>query len=252
MPRALLEICIASVDDAVAAFQGGADRLELNTALPLGGLTPSLGLLCETIRNVSLPVIAMVRPRPGGFCYSEHEFETMRRDACALFAGGASGLAFGVLRANGEIDVERCRKMLEHCHNDQVVFHRAFDVVPNPHEALEALIELGFTRVMTSGQETTAYNGRDLIAELIRQANGRIEVLPAGGINRFNVRDVIERTGCNQVHCSLRHTVPDPSVLARPHVTFGGPTRSTEDLYDTTSESAVRKMVDLLGNSPNC
>ena len=109
--RVLLEVCIASVDDAIAAQSGGADRLEVNCALALGGLTPSAGLFAEVRRQVKLPLIAMVRPRPGGFCYSPAEFDVMLRDADELIAAGADGLAFGVLTNGGEIDVERCRRL---------------------------------------------------------------------------------------------------------------------------------------------
>ena len=112
-------------------------------------------------------------------------------------------------------------------------------MVPEPFTALDALIELGFQRVMTSGQEETAYNGAALIAELIRGAAGRIDVLPAGGVNRFNVADVVARTGCNQVHASLRTMARDPSVSARPSISFGSTIRMPEDRIDRTDAAAV-------------
>jgi copper homeostasis protein len=124
----------------------------------------------------------------------------------------------------------------------EAVFHRAFDVTPDPFEAVEQLIDLGFRRVMTSGQEESAYNGAGLIAELIRRARGRIEILPAGGINRFTVADVVARTGCDQVHASLRTRREDRSTASRPQVSFGGAIQIPEDRYDATSAEAVAEL----------
>ena len=244
--RLLLEVCIASVDDALAAKAGGADRLELNAALPLGGLTPSLGMLIEVVQAVPLPVIAMARPRPGGFCYSEADYRTLRRDVDLLLSHGAAGVAFGILHEDGRIDAERCREVVRQVGPREAVFHRAFDVTPDPFAALELLIDLGVRRVLTSGQEESAYNGSALIAALVRRAAGRIEVLPAGGINRFTVADVAARTGCDQVHASLRHAVSDRSTAARPRVSFGAASRPPEDRYVATDPAAVAELSDLL------
>jgi copper homeostasis protein len=200
----LLEVCVATVDDAVVAANGGADRLEVNAALELGGLTPSLGLFAEIRRCVSLPLIAMVRPRPGGFRYSASDFDVMQRDAATLLNAGADGLAFGILTASGEVDVERNAKLRELCGDRQAVFHRAFDEIPEPFAALEALIAIGFNRVMTSGQLASAHSGISMIRALIQRTAGRIEVLPAAGINQENVAEVIARTGCTQIHGSMR------------------------------------------------
>jgi copper homeostasis protein len=244
--RVLLEVAVASVEDALAAQGGGADRLELNAALALGGLTPSLGTLIEVKAAVALPVVVMVRPRPGGFAYGEADFKVMQRDVDLALRHGADGVAFGVLTADGRVDVERCRLLARQVGERAAVFHRAFDVTPDPFEALERLVELGLRRVMTSGQEESAYNGAGLIAELGRRAAGRIEVLPAGGINRFTVADVVARTGCEQVHASLRTRCEDRSVAARPHVSFGGAVKLPEDRYDVTSAEAVAELHGLL------
>ncbi len=240
--RVLLEVCVASVDDALAAVQGGADRLELNAGLALGGLTPSAGLFAEVIARGSVPVIAMVRPRPGGFCYSPSDLDVMLRDARAFLAGGAAGLAFGVLRENGEIDVERCRAFRDVCGEREAVFHRAFDVTPDPFAALDTLVELGFRRVMTSGQETTAATGAGLIAELVRRAAGRIEVLPAGGIHGRTAGDLGRQTGCEQVHASRRSGTRDPSVAARPRVRFGTVSADSEEWIDRTDGRLVAEL----------
>ncbi len=244
--RIILELCIASVEDAVIARAAGADRVELNAALMLGGLTPSLGTLIEVKKAIDLPVIVMVRPRDGGFCYSQREFQTMQLDVQLALEHGADGIAFGILTPDGQIDMTRCRQLIEPMVDRQIVFHRAFDVVVDPHQALQQLIDLGVTRVLTSGQEATAYDGAAMIAELIERADDRIEILPGGGINRFTLADVLRRTGCNQVHGSLRTTQGDASSMARPHVSFGGSLKPPEDRFGITSATAVTQLRELL------
>jgi copper homeostasis protein len=243
----LLEVAVTSVADALAARQGGADRLELNAALALGGLTPSLGTLIEVKATVSLPVMVLIRPRPGGFAYAEAEIKVMQRDVEIALQHGADGVVFGILTSDGGVDLQRCRWLVRQVADRVAVFHRAFDVTSDPFAALEQLIDLGFRRVMTSGQEETAYQGAPRIAELIDRAAGRIEVLPAGGINRFTIADVLARTGCDQVHASLRGRCEDRSVAARPQVSFGGPVRIPEDHYEATSADAVADLRGRLG-----
>ena len=248
--QVLLEVATASADDVVTAWASGADRVELNSALMLGGLTPSLGTLIEARARAPIPIIAMVRPRSGGFAYSEAEFATMLRDADLLVEHGATGLAFGFLHENGQIDRVRTRRVVK-CMGPghESVFHRAFDVVNDPFEALEVLIDLGVHRVMTSGQEDSAYHGAARIAELIARAAGRIEILPAGGINRFTIDDVLARTGCDQVHASLKAARVDGSTSNRPAISFGGVLRPAENLYDATDPDAVAAMRERLGRS---
>jgi len=242
-----LEICTASVEDCVKAERGGADRVELNCALMLGGLTPSLGALREARAAVRLQIIAMIRPRPSGFCYSRADFAVMQRDAELALSENADGIAFGILTATGAVDLKRCRQMVKLAAGRQVVFHRAFDVVRDPKTALAQLIDLGVTRVMTSGQEASAYNGAAIIADYVRQAAGRIEILPAGGINCFTIADVIKRTGCDQVHASLSTASQDRSASGRPQVSFGGTVKQSEIEFTVTDAEAVRRLRGALG-----
>ena len=206
----------------------------------LGGLTPSLGSIREARTATHLPIIVMIRPRAGGFCYSEREFKVMQRDAESALAEGVAGIAFGILTADGKIDIERCALIQKLAAGRDLVFHRAFDVVSEPVVALDELIGMGVTRVMTSGQEASAYNGAANIAKYRIHAAGRIEILPAGGINRFTVADVIERTGCDQVHASVSGTRKDASVAARPQVSFGGTLKPPEDEFGITDRKLFR------------
>lgn len=242
----LLEVAAASVEDTRAAEAGGAARVELNSALALGGLTPSLGLLQEVKQCTKLPVLAMVRPRPGGFAYSEAEYRVLRRDVDVLLANGADGIVFGILTPDGRIDRERCRQVVRQASEKPCVFHRAFDVTPQPFEALELLIDLGFCRVMTSGLEVRAEQGIPLIAELIQRAAGRIEVLPAGGINRDTVRQIVSGTGCNQIHAGLRELREDRSVSGRPQMSFRSAPPASDGYYEAVRAEAVLELMDQL------
>jgi copper homeostasis protein len=247
MANILLEICCGSIDDAIQAEKGGADRVELCSALFLGGLTPSIGTIKEAKRRLKIPVMVMVRPRGGGFCYTEAEMATMERDAEAAIDGGADGVVFGILEGDGKIDERRTTRMRQVIGKRQAVFHRAFDVTPDPFKALEQLVDLGITRVLTSGQKDSVPEGVELIAELIERAGKRIEILPGGGgLRPFNMNEIVERTGCRQVHMTAWSAVRDSSTQARVEVTFGGALRPPEDSYDVTDAKLVREIAGRL------
>ena len=216
--RILLEVAVASPADALTAAAVGADRVELNAALELGGLTPTPGALAA-VRRAGLPVVTMLRPRPGGFCYSEAELAVMLRDL--EWTDGE--VALGVLTPTSEIDVPRLRRFPTH----RVVFHRAFDLVPDPFTALEQLIDLGVPRVMADAAN------HELLARLITAARGRIAVLPAGGVRPENVRRLVEGTGCAQVHGSFKRPAGDPlSPFGGHHETCGDAVRRVRAILD--------------------
>lgn len=220
----LLEICVDSLDSALAAQAGGADRIELCSALSEGGLTPSLGLL-ETVReHLVIPIQVMIRPRGGDFCYSDLEFRAMRRDIELAKAAGADGVVFGLLQPDGRVDIERTRALLEAARPMSITFHRAFDLTSDPFIALETLIGLGVDRLLTSGQAATAYEGLDLIARLVTRADQRIKIMPGGGVEA-HVGEIIEASGVSEVHCSARSPVPS----RHPGVSLVGPTRLVAD-----------------------
>jgi len=244
--KILIEVCCGSVDDAIEAERGGAGRVELNSSLFFGGLTPSLGSVIEAKRRLSIPVMVMIRPRGGGFCYTEAEMAVMEHDAKLAVEHGADGLVVGILNEDGTIDNDRCSKIVELAGEKEAVFHRAFDVTPDPLEALDQLIKLGFNRILTSGQQKTVPEGAELIRKLIDQAGDKIEVLPGGGIRRHNVRHILEQTGANQIHLSAFEQRIDPSTQTRPHITFGGALHPPEDRYDIINHNTIRSITDLL------
>lgn len=250
MARVLIEACCGSAQDAIEAARGGADRVELNAALFLGGLTPSAGSLRVLRRASDIPVMAMLRPREGGFCYTEYDYETICRDALAMIRAGADGIVFGFLNADGTVDVPRCTDFLGRLRavkpDVETVFHRAIDVVPDVYKALDELIALGVTRVLTSGQRASAPGGAETIRAMLRHAAGRIDILPGGGINAGNVRAFLEETGVKSVHASARSLRTDTSVRGNPEIFFGGKIDGKgvpEDEYKVTDRALVAAVV---------
>lgn len=220
MTHTLVEVCVGSLEDAKAAERAGADRLELCGAVEVGGLTPSAGLIEAVTEGVDLPVMVMIRPRPGGFCYSEAEFETAVRDLKVAMQYHIAGVVFGFLREGGQVDLSRCSQFVELAEARETVFHRAFDVAAEPLVALDELIDAGVTRVLTSGQSVTALHGADLIRQLRERANERIEVLPGGGIRASNVAEIIAQTGCSQVHVGASAASCDRSLPSDCEIDF--------------------------------
>ena len=239
MSKILLEICCGSADDVIEAARGGANRVELNSNLFQGGLTPSIGALQVVKKKAAIPVMAMVRPRAGGFCYTETEFEVAKADAEALLQNGADGLVFGFLRGDGTVDVERTKEMKALASGMPCVFHRALDVVPDWKKALDQLIEIGITRVLTSGQQSDVYFALDTIAEMIRYAAGAIEILPGAGVTLQNVDKVVAATGCTQVHLARHKALPDLSVSNNRSIYYGGALYPPEDRFDVTDGDYV-------------
>jgi len=246
MGQILLEICCGSAEDAIEASIGGADRVELCSALFLGGLTPSLGSLVQVKQLSKISVMAMNRPRQAGFSYSATELAVMERDTDLLLEHGADGIVFGILNDDGTVDVERTGALRKRIGSRQAVFHRAFDVTPDPFRALEELIDLGITRVLTSGQKNGAPEGAALIKRLIDHARGRIEILPGAGIDLNNVRQFVTSTGCNQIHLTAFTEPHDTSTLAHPDIKFGSENGPSESTFAVTDPVLVRQIKEEL------
>lgn len=243
--KILLEVCCGSADDVIEAYRGGADRVELNSSLFHGGLTPTLGALRTAMAHTPLPVMAMVRPRQGGFCYTEAEFETALTDAKALAENGAAGLVFGFLHADGTIDEERCRQLTAIAKEagKEAVFHRAIDVTPDWKRALDTLIELQVDRVLTSGQEPDVFFALDTIRAMIRYAGDAIEILPGAGITLRNAAKVSAYTGCTQLHIVRHQPRIDTSTANNRDIYFGGALYPPEDKYDVIDGDYIAEVV---------
>ncbi len=238
----LLEVCCGSADDVIQAYLGGANRVELNSCLFHGGLTPSVGELIVAKRNVPIPIMTMIRPRQGGFCYTDAEFETALADAEALLGYGSDGLVFGFLNDDGTLDEDKCKQLVALAGGKETAFHRAIDVTPDWRKTLERLIHLGVTRVLTSGQAPDVFYGTDVIREMVEFAQGAIQILPGAGVNAKNIDRIIAETGCNQIHVARFARRTDLSTRNNQEIYFGGALYPPEDGYDVTDRGYIAQL----------
>lgn len=241
----LVEACVDTVDSAVAAEQGGADRVELCDDLVEGGTTPSAGMIELCAERLTIPVFVIIRPRGGDFFYSDAEFEVMRRDVARAAALGAGGVVLGVLNRDGTIDGDRTRVLIDAAGSLPVTFHRAFDVTRDADEALDALLELRVDRVLSSGRAETALQGIPTLARMVDRAAGRLVVLAGGGIREENMKQVIAETGVREVHVRAASQVPTAMTYINPAVAFGGGTAPPDELRQVTDSKHVSRLREL-------
>lgn len=199
-----IEIAAGNLESVIAAAEGGADRIELCSALSAGGLTPTAGFALEARSVTRLPIYAMIRPREGDFVYTDAEFNSMIHDIRILKETGVDGFVFGALLANGLVDEVNCKTVLSVCHPLPVTFHRAFDRASHPMDALESIISLGFKRLLTSGQADSAWEGREVIKELVHRADGRLSVMAGAGVTEDHAAELVRTTGVTEVHLSAK------------------------------------------------
>lgn len=239
-----LEICAGSYEDCRTAWEAGADRVELNSALSLGGLTPGLSGFLAAKKECGCPIVCMVRPRGAGFCYRDEEVRVMFGDAGRFLENGADGIAFGFLREDRTIDRELTARMcsLIHHYEGEAVFHRAFDVTPDADAAMETLMECGADRVLTSGQQKTAMEGISLIRHLQEVYGSRIEILAGSGLNAGNAAEMSAGSGVSQIHASCKGYGSDPTTAGN-GVTYGILAPPYEDGYPMVDKEAVRRLV---------
>ena len=238
-----LEICVDCFESALAAQQGGAHRIEICGSLASGGTTPSLGLVRQCVQRCQIPSVVMIRPNDAGFVYNEDDLSTMLHDIKVVKQLGVQGIVFGALTPDGSVDVQAMQQLIEAARPLQITFHRAFDVARDPLKALDAIIELGIDRLLTSGQSATAEKGVPLIRQLVDRAGDRLTVMAGAGINRSNVRQIIAETKVPEIHASasvLRLESLSQSPERPTHeVRFGDNSR-------VTSAERVRELVEMM------
>jgi copper homeostasis protein len=200
----LIEIATADFTTTKSAVEGGADRIELCAALTEGGTTPSFGTIKKCREAFDVQLFPIIRPKGGDFLYRDDEFEIMMADILLCKNLGCDGVVIGLLKKDGSIDVKRSQKLIEAAYPMEVTFHRAFDRCKDPFEALEQLIEIGCQRILTSGQQLTAPEGIEMIAQLIKAADERIIIMPGSGVRKENIKELQEKTGAVEFHSSLR------------------------------------------------
>ncbi len=200
----ILEVCVDSYKSLITAKKAGADRIELCSALDLGGLTPSYGLMAQAMEVKDIEIFVMLRPRSGDFTYNAEEFETMKKDLEVIKKMGFHGIVGGFLREDGRIDLRRTREILEEAKPLKFVFHRAFDEAKNSEDQVEDLIDMGVIRILTSGQKEGALEGATYIRELQEKFGHRITIMPGSGINEENIKELHEMVKCPAYHMSGR------------------------------------------------
>lgn len=257
----ILEVCTGSLTSVLHAAEGGAQRVELCSGLDEGGLTPSIGLIQAALQVEGLKKHVLIRPRGGDFLYSEAEQDIIVDDIFAARRAGADGVVVGALTADGDVDVEACRRFMDAARGEyvdfaegdldeayflppmNVTFHRAFDLCRDAKAALETLIALGFDRILTSGQAATAEAGIPLLKELVEQAAGRITIMPGCGVNATNAAEIVRATGASEIHASARSSWPSQMRFRHPGVSMGVP-GSDEYATKETDVTTVRKIVE--------
>lgn len=243
-----MEVCVGSVESVIAARDGGAARFELCAALEVGGITPSIGLMEEARKVEGIKMHVLIRPRGGDFLYNESDKAAMVRDIVAARNCNADGVVIGALTADGDIDIPLCSTLIEAAGGMNVTFHRAFDMCRNPHKALEEIIALGCSRVLTSGQAATALQGASLLQELVKQADGRIVIMPGCGVNSSNAADILRFTGASEIHASARKSVGSAMQFRHSGVSMGAPDND-EYARKETDVDEVKQIVHAIERS---
>ena len=243
----MVEVCANGVESCLAAQEGGANRVELCAGIPEGGTTPSYGEI-QVARRVltSTRLHVIIRPRGGDFLYSDLEVERMAADIAVCRELGVDGVVFGCLKADGTLDMDKNRYLMQCSHGMSVTLHRAFDRAADPVQALEDAIALGFDRILTSGQQPKAIQGVELLAQLHRQAAGRIILMAGSGVTEENIRDIREATGLTEFHFSAREPHPSAMQYVNPNLYMGRPGANEAALDYTTSRRVAATIARLL------
>ena len=241
-----LEVCANSANSAIAAQTGGAFRIELCDNLLQGGTTPSHGEITWARKELHIKMYVLIRPRSGDFLYTDREFEIMLADTEHCAQLGCDGIVTGILKKDGSIDLERNRQLLAiaHKHGLGATFHRAFDVCADQDVALEEAIDLGFERILTSGGKSTVMEGASHIKHLMDKADGRIIIMPGGGLTEANVTDVVRFTGATEIHSSARSVVNSSMEFRNEHIMMGGRYVDEYAIYETDVER-VKELIRL-------
>jgi copper homeostasis protein len=243
----IIEVPVFSIDSAIIAQSGGADRLELCAGFPEGGTTPSHATILMVKENISIPANIMIRPRGGDFLYSNKEFNIMKKDIEFCTLSGVNGVVFGILNTDGSVDKQRCKELLEIANPLSATFHRAFDRTSDPFKALEDIIDLGFNRILTSGLQKNALLGAELTAKLIEKAGKRIIIMPGCGITSQNLNKIKMITRANEFHASAKRMIPS-GMKYQSEIAMGSE-GNYENFIISTDAEEIKKLKTILNES---
>lgn len=245
MKNYILECCVDSVESAINAKSGGASRIELCSNLIIGGTTPDIALVGEIRKHTDIRIHALIRPRFGDFCYSKYEMEIMKSQIRALKEAGVEGVVIGVLDEDGNLDIPKMQELLQEADGLSVTLHRAFDMCRDPFQALDEAIQLGINTILTSGQKQSAWEGRELLSELVEKADGRIDIMAGAGISAAAIEKLAPITNGTSYHMSGKVTLDSKMKYRKADVSMGLPSLSEYEIWQT-SEEAVRAAVEVL------
>ena len=238
----IVEVVAYNIASALNAWAGGADRIELCDNPGEGGTTPSAGTIEVVRKNLSIDVYVMIRPRGGDFLYSRYEFHAMKRDIAMAQRMSADGVVLGILKPDGTIDVERCKELIQIARPLKVTCHRAFDMTQDPLEALEACVDAGFDRILTSGGHPTALEGVETIANLVQRAQGRLAIMPGSGVNEHTVAAVVRGSGASEIHFSAAASEASGMVYRNEMIAGMGDEQGREFTLRTVDPNRVREI----------
>jgi copper homeostasis protein len=230
----IIEVCAANVESALVAQKAGASRIELCSALEVGGVTPSAGLVRAAVALLHIPVCVLIRPRPGHFCFQLEELSVMCDDIAFCRESGAAGVVIGALTDTFDLDTAALEAMKEAAGHMEIIFHRAFDFVNDPNSAMETLIQMGFSRILTSGQAISAWEGRAQIAAWVKLANNRITIMPGGGISENNIVALKSATNAQDFHLSAKTVIDLPNAK---------PLQGLDTAYFISDESKIIRTI---------
>ena len=241
-----LEICCYTVESAIKAQNAGADRIELCDNFSEGGTSPSYAAIHYCVNKLRIPTNVIIRPRGGDFLYSDIEFELIKKDVLECKNIGANGIVIGLLTANGDIDIDKTKAIMEIAKPMEVTFHRAFDMCNNHQKALSEIIDLGIDRILTSGAKNKAIDGINLITELINKANNRIIIMPGSGINENNLKQIMKQTNAKEFHSSAKVFINSKMKNFNSEISMGGVGNIDEYASISVDSSSIIKMKNIL------
>lgn len=236
MGQYILEACVDSVESALAAANGGATRLELCSGLIIGGVTADPSLFQEIRKNSSIPIHALIRPRFGDFCYTDYEYEVIKRSVKMYGDMGAEGVVIGILKPDGTLNIEQMKGLIEEARGLSVTLHRAFDLCADPYEAMEQAIALGFRTILTSGQKSSGKDGLGLLKALVEKSRGRIDIQIGAGVGPENIKELFEVTHAPAYHMSGKIVLDSRMQYRKEGVNMGLPSISEYDIWRTDEE----------------
>jgi len=239
-----IEICVDTVESAILAQDAGADRIELCSSLLEGGITPGTGTISSARKNLTIALNVIIRPRGGDFLYNNIDYEIMKKDIDICGECGADGIVTGILKPDGDIDIERTYELIEHARPMSVTFHRAFDMCNDPLKGLEDVIATGADRLLTSGQKNKAEDGMELLLQLSKLADGRIIIMPGSGINESNILSIARETNAQEFHLTGRKTIYSEMIFKMMNISMGGSPSLSEFSRKVVDHDMIKRIIN--------